>query len=58
MPDEGWDDLTIESFIDSLALMDTNNFPNKIGVGERESRIYRYFLNTYVLIFYLFYKII
>ena len=20
--------------------MDTNNFPNKVGVGERESRIY------------------
>ncbi len=42
MPDVGWDDLTIEHFLNSLALMDTNNFQNKIGVGERESRIYRF----------------
>lgn len=40
MPEIGWDDLTIEYFINSLAIMDTNNFPNKVGVGERESRIY------------------
>lgn len=26
--------------MDSFALMDSNNFYNKIGVGERESRIF------------------
>ena len=40
LPDEGWDDLTIEYLLHSLAVMDTNNFPKKTGVGERESRIY------------------
>ncbi len=40
MPDTGWDDLSIEYILNTLALMDTNNFSNKIGVGERESRIY------------------
>ena len=40
LPEEGWNDLMIETFLANLALMDTNNFPNKVGVGERESRIY------------------
>lgn len=40
LPVEGWDDLTIKHFLLSLAEMDTNNFTNKIGVGERESRIF------------------
>lgn len=40
LPIEGWDDLTIKHFLLCLSEMDTNNFPNKIGVGERESRIY------------------
>jgi len=40
LPLEGWDDLTIKHFLISLSEMDTNNFPNKIGVGERESRIF------------------
>lgn len=39
LPDEGWDDLTIEHFLHSLAIMDTNNYLKKTGVGERESRI-------------------
>lgn len=34
------DDLTIRYFLDIFALMDSNNFDNKIGVGERESRIF------------------
>ena len=40
LPHEGWDDLTIKQFLLSLSEMDTNNFPKKMGVGERESRIY------------------
>jgi O-phospho-L-seryl-tRNASec:L-selenocysteinyl-tRNA synthase len=26
LPDEGWDDLTIELFLQEIALMDSNNF--------------------------------
>lgn len=40
MPEEGYDDLTIQYFLNLMAMMDTNNFINKVGVGERESRIY------------------
>lgn len=40
VPEEGWDDLTIEYLMNNLALMDTNNFHKKSGIGERESRIY------------------
>ncbi|CAG7830853.1 unnamed protein product [Allacma fusca] len=39
-PKEGWDDLTIEMLLNELALMDSNNFPSRCGVGEREGRIY------------------
>jgi O-phospho-L-seryl-tRNASec:L-selenocysteinyl-tRNA synthase len=40
LPEIGWDDLAIESFLNTISQMDTNNFINKIGVGERESRIF------------------
>lgn len=40
LPSEGLDDLTIRYFLDEFALMDSNNFDQKIGVGERESRIF------------------
>ena len=65
LPAEGWDDLTIEAFIQAMiaalclaastlhaaitvthhhvlqdvALMDSNNFPHPVGVGEREARV-------------------
>lgn len=35
LPEEGLDDLTIKYFLDIFALMDSNNFDHKIGVGER-----------------------
>lgn len=35
LPEQGLDDLTITYFLDELALMDSNNFHDKIGVGER-----------------------
>ena len=38
-PEEGWDDHSIELFLQELAVMDSNNFPGNCGVGERESRI-------------------
>lgn len=33
LPDDPLDDLTIKYFLDSLALMDSNNFHEKVGVG-------------------------
>ncbi|KAF7994293.1 hypothetical protein HCN44_003383 [Aphidius gifuensis] len=38
-PEEGWDEITIESFLMDLSQMDSNNFPLNCSVGERESRI-------------------
>ena len=40
LPEKAWDDLSIKFLLQNIALMDTNNFYSKIGVGERESRIY------------------
>jgi O-phospho-L-seryl-tRNASec:L-selenocysteinyl-tRNA synthase len=40
MPEEGWDEQTIELLLQELSLMDTNNFLENVGVGEREGRIY------------------
>jgi hypothetical protein len=40
LPEEPVDDLTIRYILDSFALMDSNNFHGKAGVGERESRIF------------------
>lgn len=40
LPDEGWDEPTIETLLQELSTMDSNNFPGNCGVGEREGRIY------------------
>ena len=40
MPREGWDDEQIMLLIRDLALMDSNNFVDNVGVGEREGRIF------------------
>ena len=40
MPREGWDDEQIMLLIRDLALMDSNNFLDNVGVGEREGRIF------------------
>jgi len=37
-PEEGWDDATIELLLADLAQMDSNNFPDNCGIGEREAR--------------------
>lgn len=39
LPGHGWDNATIEYFVNELALMDSNNFLNRCGVGEREGRV-------------------
>ncbi|XP_013789882.2 O-phosphoseryl-tRNA(Sec) selenium transferase-like isoform X1 [Limulus polyphemus] len=39
LPDEGWDETTIEVLLQQLSLMDSNNFPGNCGAGEREARI-------------------
>lgn len=39
MPPEGWDDATIELFLNEVALMDSNNFVDNVGMGEREGRV-------------------
>ncbi|GLV31937.1 Sec synthetase [Carabus blaptoides fortunei] len=38
IPVEGWDEHTIEIFLNQLSAMDSNNFPSNCGVGEREAR--------------------
>ncbi|KAG4077619.1 hypothetical protein HA402_008879 [Bradysia odoriphaga] len=40
MPENGWSDFMIEQMVQYLSSLDSNNFPNKCGVGEREARIY------------------
>jgi O-phospho-L-seryl-tRNASec:L-selenocysteinyl-tRNA synthase len=40
LPDEGWDDQTIEIFLQQLSQMDSNNYVGNVGVGEREGRIH------------------
>lgn len=39
LPEHGWDNATIEYFVNEMALMDSNNFLNRCGVGEREARV-------------------
>ncbi|XP_036328430.1 O-phosphoseryl-tRNA(Sec) selenium transferase isoform X1 [Rhagoletis pomonella] len=39
LPVHGWPDAHIEEMVQQLASLDSNNFPKKAGVGEREARI-------------------
>eukprot|EP00798_Chlamydomonas_sp_ICE-L_P014521 gene14521-20552_t len=39
LPEAGWDDATIEAFVADLSAMDSNNFRDNVGVGEREARV-------------------
>ncbi|KAJ6634831.1 O-phosphoseryl-tRNA(Sec) selenium transferase [Pseudolycoriella hygida] len=39
LPENGWSDVMIEQIVQFLSSLDSNNFPNKCGVGEREARI-------------------
>jgi O-phospho-L-seryl-tRNASec:L-selenocysteinyl-tRNA synthase len=40
LPEDGIDDETIEVLLSELAMMDSNNFVENVGVGEREGRVY------------------
>jgi O-phospho-L-seryl-tRNASec:L-selenocysteinyl-tRNA synthase len=40
LPSTGWDDASIEFLLTDLAMMDSNNFMDNVGVGEREGRVY------------------
>ncbi|XP_017044116.1 O-phosphoseryl-tRNA(Sec) selenium transferase [Drosophila ficusphila] len=39
LPENGWSDEWIEELVHQLASLDSNNFPHKVGLGEREARI-------------------
>lgn len=40
LPEEGWDEITIQVLLQKIALMDSNNYQGNTGVGEREGRIF------------------
>ncbi|CAM9310034.1 unnamed protein product [Ectocarpus sp. 4 AP-2014] len=40
LPTRGWDDAQIEYLLTEISLMDSNNFSENVGVGEREGRVY------------------
>jgi O-phospho-L-seryl-tRNASec:L-selenocysteinyl-tRNA synthase len=40
MPLRGWNEQTVEFLLNELAVMDSNNFMNNVGVGEREGRVF------------------
>jgi O-phospho-L-seryl-tRNASec:L-selenocysteinyl-tRNA synthase len=40
MPREPWNDQTIEYLLQQLSIMDSNNFLNNSGLGEREGRVF------------------
>ena len=39
LPDSGWDDDMIRMFLRDISLMDSNNFMDNVGLGEREGRV-------------------
>ena len=39
LPEHGWDDATIEMLLQDVSFMDSNNFLDNAGVGEREGRV-------------------
>lgn len=39
LPEYGWDDDMIRLFLRDLSLMDSNNFMDNVGLGEREGRV-------------------
>ena len=40
LPTDGWNEQVIESFLLELSQLDSNNFLDNCGVGEREGRVY------------------
>ena len=44
IPKEPWEHITIKIFLAQIAAMDSNNFKDSCGVGEREGRIFSNFV--------------
>ena len=40
LPKEGFNDAEVKSILSEFAMADSNNFSGKIGVGEREGRVF------------------
>lgn len=40
IPEKGWEDTLIQDFLFHFSLLDSNNFINKCGAGEREGRVF------------------
>ncbi|KAG7401248.1 hypothetical protein PHYBOEH_002432 [Phytophthora boehmeriae] len=40
LPDNGWDDASVELLLQTLSAMDSNNFRGSAGAGEREARVF------------------
>ena len=40
LPSAPWPSQAVSLFLHRLSLMDTNNYPGNVGVGEREARIF------------------
>jgi len=40
LPKTPWDDASIEAFLAEASMMDSNNFLDNVGVGEREARVF------------------
>ncbi|RLN36734.1 hypothetical protein BBO99_00001769 [Phytophthora kernoviae] len=40
LPDDGWDDGSVELLLQTLSAMDSNNFRGSAGAGEREARVF------------------
>ncbi len=40
IPENGWSDERVEFFLNHLSLMDSNNYNDICGLGEREGRIF------------------
>ena len=40
LPEQGWDEATVQAFLLELSALDSNNFAHHAGAGEREGRVY------------------
>ena len=40
VPEEGWEEEDVEAVLREIAWMDSNHFPGRVGVGEREGRVW------------------
>ena len=50
LPTDGWNEQVIESFLLELSQLDSNNFLDNCGVGEREGRVYSQLVQRRILV--------